>query len=187
MVDAYLCNVKYWLIHILFFLVPILSLAQVTENGKPLPTLDHNENSLFYLQRTKNTNTIVYELNRTEDGSLDEDNPVKVYWRHFEVGKEVTNDLSFFEKASVYGVSSQKIAKGFKIKLKAFKKRSIHLLKNKAGDFVGQMRINGKMAQLNRICVESREGIILPTVLHVDLFGTDLTTGESVIERVLPD
>ncbi|MFT5278420.1 MAG: hypothetical protein ACI9P8_000045 [Bacteroidia bacterium] len=180
-------NVKRWFSHILFFLVPILSLAQVTDTGKPLPTLDDNENSLFYLQRTKNTNTIVYELNRTEDGRLDEDDPVKVYWRHFEVGKDVTNDLSFFEKASVYGVNSQKIANGFKIKLKAFKNRAINLVKNKAGDFVGQMQINGKMARLDRIYVESREGMILPTVLHVDLFGTDLTTGESVIERVLPN
>ena len=172
---------------IAFLLGPCLSLAQMTDTGKPLPTLDKNENSLFYLQRTKNTNTIVYELNRTENGNLNEDDPVKVYWRHFEVGKDVTNDLSFFESVSVYGVSTQRTASGFKIKLKAFKDRAINLVKNKAGDFVGQMQINGKMARLDRIYVESREGMIMPTVLHVDLFGTDLTTGESVTERVLPD
>lgn len=171
---------------IAFLLVPCLSLAQMTDTGKPLPTLDGNENSLFYLQRTKNTNTIVYELNRTDDGNLDEDDPVKVYWRHFEVGTNVTNDLSFFEKVSVYGVSSQKTASGFKIKLKAFKDRAINLVKDKAGQFVGQMLINGKMVRLDRIYVESREGMIMPTVLHVDLFGTDPLTGESIIERVTP-
>jgi hypothetical protein len=179
--------VRNQIIYLFFFLTPVLSFAQVTDTGKHLPTPDSNDNSLFYLQRTKNTNTIVYELNRTDDGKLDENNPVKVYWRHFEVGDDVINDLSFFEKASVYGVNIQKRADGFTLKLKAFKDRAINLVKGKAGGFVGKIQINGKMARLDRIYVESREGIILPTVLHVDLFGTDLQTGESVIERVLPD
>jgi hypothetical protein len=59
-------------------------------------------------------------------------------------------------------------------------------MKNKLGHYVGQIIINGKRAILQRIFIEAKEGLITPTVLHVDLFGIDPVSGASVTERIIP-
>lgn len=164
-------------------------LAQTTDNGKTLPTPEKTEKDLFFLQRTKNTNTIMYELNLNEDGSLNDDDPVHVYWRHYELGPKVKNELGYFERTHAYGVITEKVKDkigAYSVKLKAFKKRAVNLARDKAGKFVATMNINGKMAILQRIYVKSEEGVITPTVIHVDLFGIDPETGEAVTERVFP-
>lgn len=163
--------------------------AQTTDNGKALPTPERNEKDLFFLQRTKNTNTIMYELNLNEDGSLNDDEPVHVYWRHYELGPKVKNELGYFERAHAYGVVTEKVkgkAQEYSVKLKAFKKRAVRLAKDKTGKFVARMKINGKDALLDRIYVKSEEGTIMATVIHVDLFGIDPETGDSITERVFP-
>ena len=162
--------------------------AQTTENGKTLIMPDLTETDLFFLQRTKNTNTIMYELNLNEDGSLNTDEPVHVYWRHYELGPNVKNEMGYFPKTA-YGVISEKLkdqADIYLIKLNAFKKRAVKLAKDKTGKFVAKMKINGKDALLNRIYVDSKEGVLKPTINHVDLFGTDPETGKAVTERVFP-
>lgn len=162
--------------------------AQTTENGKTLIMPDLTETDLFFLQRTKNTNTIMYELNLNEDGTLNSDEPVHVYWRHYELGPNVKNEMGYFPKTA-YGVISEKLknkAEQYSIKLKAFKKRAVILTKDKKGKFVAKMKINGKDALLKRIYVDSKEGLISPTINHVDLFGIDPQTGKAVTERVMP-
>jgi hypothetical protein len=175
---------------LLFFLLSTcLSFAQTTENDKTLISPELTENDLFFLQRTKNTNTIMYELNMNEDGTLNEDEPVNVYWRHYELGPNVKNEMGYFPKTHAYGVVSEKLqdkVDEYSIQLKAFKKKALKLAKDKTGKFVAKMAINGKEALLNRIYVNSEEGVFTATVIHVDLFGTDPETGEAVTERVFP-
>ncbi len=173
---------------LILLLIAVEGFSQTTENGKTLITPDLTETDLFYLQRTKNTNTIMYELNLNEDGSLNTDEPVHVYWRHYELGLNVKNEMGYFPKTA-YGVISEKLkdkADTYLIKLKAFKKRAVKLAKDKTGKFVAKMKINGKEVLLDRIYVKSEEGLISPTVIHVDLFGIDPVTGDSVTERVFP-
>ena len=44
------------------------------------PTPPASSERLFYVQRTPNANTIVYDLNLNSDGKLNAEQPVKVYW-----------------------------------------------------------------------------------------------------------
>ena len=57
----------------------IFSITNVAISQDKFPTPAGNPKQLFYLQRTSNTNTIVYELNY-KNGLLDEDEPVHVFW-----------------------------------------------------------------------------------------------------------
>ncbi|MBL0036007.1 MAG: DUF4833 domain-containing protein, partial [Flavobacteriales bacterium] len=51
------------------------------------PAPPASKDLLFYIQRNKNANTIVYEANRDATGKLVSDDPVKVNWiRHTERG-----------------------------------------------------------------------------------------------------
>ena len=57
------------------------------------------KNQLFYLQRTTNTNTIIYSLNVNDKGELDESTPVKVFWIRYPEGG-MRKELNFIQKAN---------------------------------------------------------------------------------------
>ena len=61
----------------------------------PVPA--KNKNMLFYLQRTFNRNTIVFELNRMKDNTLDTINPVKLHWIRYEEDSQKA-DLTAFQR-----------------------------------------------------------------------------------------
>jgi hypothetical protein len=173
----------------LFLFISMPAVAQITLNGKSLPTPVGSDNMLFYLQRSKNTNTVVYEAQVNQAGQLTGDVPVRAYWRDFELGENVRNDLNYVENKMAYGVETEELKDGsgtYLMRLKAFKERAVTVAKNKLGRYEGLMEINGRKAILKRIFIEAKEGLMTPTVVHVDLFGIDPETGESVFERILP-
>lgn len=177
----------FWIL--LFLLFTSSAVAQTTLNGKQLPTPPASDNTLFYLQRSKNTNTVIYESKVDQTGQLVRDLPVNAYWLDYELGENVKTDLNYFERTAVYGVETEDLKDGkgsYLMRLKAFKNCAVTITKNNAGKYVGLMEINGKMAVLKRIYIEAKEGLLTPTVIHVDFFGTDPTTGESVFERIFP-
>ncbi len=172
----------------LFVLICSSAMGQTNLNGKQLPTPPKSANMLFYLQRSKNTNTVVYEMAKDVKGVVSTEDPVHPYWINYEE-KGAKSDLSAFERRAVYGVDIEALKDRkdvYSMKLKAFDKRSITVVKDKLGNYVGEISINGKTANLKRIFIEAKEGLISPTVVHVDLFGTDPVTGASVFERILP-
>ena len=174
---------------VLLLLLSTAAVGQTTINGKKLPTPPKSENMLFYLQRSKNTNTVVYEVQKDSKGVLSSETPVHPYWINYEEVGNKKSDLSAFERKAVYGVDVEAVKDrkdAYVMKLKAFNKRSITLMKDKLGHYVGQIIINGKRAILQRIFIEAKEGLITPTVLHVDLFGIDPVSGASVTERIIP-
>ena len=174
----------------IFLLMSIPAVAQTTLNGKQLPIPKASENTLFYLQRSKNTNTVMYEAKVDQTtGQLVRDLPVNAYWLDYEVGENVKSDLSYFERTAVYGVEAEEAKDGngsYIMRLKAFKDRAVTVARNKLGKYVGLMTINGRKAILKRIYIEAKEGMLTPTVVHVDLFGIDPKTGEKVFERIIP-
>lgn len=168
---------------------PILAWSQTTLTGKALPQPKLTDNSLFYLQRTKNTNTVVYDAVPEAQGKLNAKKPIDAYWLHYESEGGKRADLSTFEQMAVYGVDYEEIKDGrgsYLMRLKAFKDRAVTVSRNEVGKFVGFMNINGKKAILKRIYIEAKEGLISPTVLWVDLFGIDPATGQAVTERIRP-
>ena len=79
---------------LLFVFIGILFLqingyANILINTEPQDTFPvpvNIKNQLFYLQRTTNTNTVVYALNINAKGVLDESTPVKVFWIRYPEG-----------------------------------------------------------------------------------------------------
>jgi hypothetical protein len=68
-------------------------------NGSEIyyPTPPASINRLFYVQRTPNSNTIVYDLNIANDGKPDVQDPVKVYWiKYAENGQK--EELNFIQR-----------------------------------------------------------------------------------------
>lgn len=145
------------------------------------------ENSLFFIQRNKNTNTVVYDLRKGKDHQVNSRNPIDVYWlRYGDKGERA--ELSWLQEVFAYGYRSRKNKEegGFNIKLKAYGERTIHL-KQVEGIWKPILQINDRNCVLENIYVYADESRLFPDVIHVDIYGTELSTGRPQFERIFND
>jgi phosphatidylglycerophosphate synthase len=151
----------------------------------PIPKF--NNRTQFYVQRTPNTNTIMYELNM-KNGTLDDDNPVHVYWIRYANGGG-TQELSFIQRKFAYGVKVNKLApEKYKLLFAAYDKIPFYLMKSTAGIFHTYVELDGKMMVLNRIYIRIDPGgtFWAPNVKYVEFKVTDIASGKTVIKRINP-
>lgn len=153
---------------------------------KDFPTPPKKANSLFFIQRNKNKNTIVYDANLTADGTYDASKPIDVYWlRYGSTGERA--ELSWLQRTFAFGYKAKndKYTKdSFWVTLTAYDGRKIHLEKTKDGKPVATMTIKGKYCRLEKIWVYADESGTWPNVLHVDIHGVDMISGKPYMERI---
>lgn len=146
---------------------------------------------LFYLQRTVDRNTLIYELNYEASGQLNENKPVKIYWIDFEDGAKIS-PLTFAQSKFAYGIGSElidKVKKVYEIHLVSYKKIKFYLQPaGKNNHYQVHAHILGKPALLTSIFVNIVGGTYLkPVVSYVELNGEDLKTGAKISEKIRPD
>jgi hypothetical protein len=142
---------------------------------------------LFYLQRTPNSNTIVYDINIDKSGKPDTDEPVKAYWIRF-AEKGQVQDLNYIQRKFAYGLTSKALNNGnYDIRFVSYKKFPLTLMKAADGKYHIFAFISQKQVILNRIFVKIEGGSFwLPNVLYVEVNGTDPNTGKEMVERFKP-
>ncbi|MDB5273221.1 MAG: CDP-alcohol phosphatidyltransferase [Chitinophagaceae bacterium] len=173
--------------------IPDLFIGHPMENECHLDTLPVpplNKNMLFYLQRTTNKNTVVYELNLKEDGSLDEEEPVHPYWiRYTEDGGKA--ELSYIQRNYAYGlhaVLTDKKANTYKLNFVSYGKLDIYLMKSTADQaYHTYVKLDGKLIMLQKIFVRIEGGTFwFPHVPYVDITGKDTGSGKLISHRFIP-
>lgn len=144
-------------------------------------------NQMFYLQRTHNTNTIICELNYNNNGQLNEDNPVHVYWIRYPEGG-VKKELSYIQRVFAYGIKSNKINNGvYKLNFVSYSKQKFILRKSpKDNKYHVFATIHQKEAILTRVFVKTDNSGTFwkPHVVYFELKGIDALTGQELIERL---
>ncbi|MBQ7444287.1 MAG: DUF4833 domain-containing protein [Bacteroidaceae bacterium] len=140
------------------------------------------EGRLFCFERSTNRNYICYDVNLRDDGHLDTDNPIHVYWIRVEEGGG-RKELTFIQRKLAFGykVVTRKTDE-VTIHLTAYNKLLIRICRHQ-GRWLARATIGGHEAQLDKLFAQMRS----PNSLHceyVDLFGRDLTTQEAVTERI---
>lgn len=146
------------------------------------------KNQLFYLQRTPNTNTIVYSLNEDENGKLNEEEPIHVFWIRYEEDSS-QKELSFIQRHYAYGLKYNKINEDkYEVRFVSYKKYTFYLIRPKAGEkFRAYTKIGGDWAVLNRIFLKIEGGTFwFPHVVYVELTGIDPHSGDEVYTRFTP-
>jgi phosphatidylglycerophosphate synthase len=150
----------------------------------PVPPV--NGNSLFYLQRTPNINTVLYEINQT-NGTPDKDEPVKIQWIRY-TEKRQRQDLSWIQRRFAYGLKEKDMGNGiFELRFYAFKKVPLYLKKwsvdNKQHVFVD---ISGRQAILNRVYLRIDPGGTFwsPNVKYLEVTGVDTENGKELVQRI---
>ncbi len=179
------------LLNCLALLISLRNNAQsiVPYNG-PFPVPPINKNRLFYLQRTINRNTLIYEINYNADGAVNRKNPVIIYWIDYDNGEKISQ-LTYIQNKFAYGIVSDEIKEAktlFKINLVSYKKIDMYLKPTgKNGSYEMHVIINGKPCILDNILIHITGGTYLkPVVSSIELTGKELFTGKEVVEKIKP-
>lgn len=148
----------------------------------PTPT---GKNLLFFLQRTPDANTVIYELNFKGE-VLDPEAPVKGSWiRYEEHGK--TKELTPIEKKFAYGVKCKDLGNDqFEIRLMAYKKMPMYLMKSPLDHkYHIYIKDEGKHFLLKRVFVKVNGGSFwFPKVAYIELITANSETGREILKRI---
>lgn len=155
------------------------------QNTFPVPPV--SDKTLFYIQRTPNHNTIIYDLN-AEGEQIDEENPVHAYWiRYGEEGQK--EELSYIQRHYAYGLKTKKINDDrYELRFVSYKKLPFYIDKSPRDNrYHIQATINGKAIEVKRVFLQIEGGSFwFPNVVCAEVKGVDPVTGKEVIELFKP-
>ena len=169
-----------------FTVLMFASVFAEAQTNYPVPP--RTDKTLFYLQRTHNRNTIMYESNQLPSGNLNPDEPVAIHWIRYEEGGNRA-ELSFVQRRA-FGLSFAPV-KGnddtYILKFNNLKSRIVFLLKN-GEHYRAFTTINKESAEMLSVYIQSSTnslGIPL-SVEYVELRGISVKTKTLVTERFKP-
>lgn len=149
------------------------------------PVPPYTKKSLFYIHRNLNNHSVVYEVNLTEKGGINPDNPFKIYWiRYGEKNKY--KELNYMERTFAYGLKAEPLKNGrIRAAFVAKKERTIDVFIDDKGQATALMNIDNKISKLVKIFVQVAEDGWWPKVAYVEFFGTDFKTNLPTYEKLL--
>jgi len=175
----------------------IISMTLLTLLLLPLSGWSKDLN-LFVIQRSKNTNEVQYQLHVNDHCQIVSDKPVDAFWHLRAVSPEQTEPLSDLEHMA-YGVTNQKVAEnrvsfdlGVLEHFRALEQRSITATvrydpSTATCTLTVQTAINGQVAALERMYVQTDDRLVRPKVMYIDVYGTSLASSPTAVkERIDP-
>lgn len=151
------------------------------------PVPNHVPGLLFYIQRDPNTNTICYQLNVDKQGKISEKNPVNTFWIRYPEGG-VKKDLNYLQRKFAYGINSKAIGNAsYELRSVAYSKLPLYLRRDTRNEYHVYTSIDKKECILNRVFIRIDGGTFWsPNVLYIELKGTEIATGKTIIQRIKP-
>lgn len=170
------------------FLICIAVVCNFTgtnRNAIDFPVPPHTKKSLFYIHRSPNIHTVVYDVNLLKNNTIDPNDPVKVYWIRFGE-KNKYKDLNYMEKTFAYGVKCESLGNArYRAQFVAKKEKSMDVYLDEKGQATAIMKVNGKMSKLIKMFVQVAEEGWWPKVAYVEFFGTELKTNLPTYEKLI--
>lgn len=162
--------------------------VEIETNIYPKP--EGINNLLFYVQRTINSNTIVYTLNQDKDGNLNEKEPIKAYWVKYAQGGKI-DPLTYIQRNYAYGIQSKMVdaeKKTFSFEFVSYHKKQFYLLKSASDKkYHVYSFINNKLSILNNILVKIEGGTFwVPNVKYAEVKAFDPSALTEVTEIIKP-
>ncbi|SEJ12035.1 protein of unknown function [Dyadobacter sp. SG02] len=142
---------------------------------------------LFYIQRDPNTNTICYQLNVDKQGRISEKNPVNTFWIRYPEGG-IRKELNYLQRKFAYGINSKAIGNAnYELRSVAYSKLPLYLRRDTRNEYHVYTNIDKKECILSRVFIRIDGGTFWsPNVLYIELKGTEIATGKTIIQRIKP-
>ena len=152
-------------------------------------TLLANQSSrqpLFKIERNKNANIVQYDVQIGPDGKLERNRPIVVYWiRLAEQGQ--IKKLSWIQKTFAYGFRAGHDRESDSVSLDMYIDIGQPIkVQYKNGLYRAMVKINGKSSQLVKIFIHAHGKGLSTRVDYIELYGTDLSTGDDTYLRFIP-
>lgn len=158
------------------------------ENMYPKP--EGIDNLLFYVQRTINSNTIVYTLNQDTNGKINEQEPISAYWVKFAQGGK-KEQLTYIQKKYAYGLRSKLLDRDkgvFMVEFVSYDKKQLYLIKSiHDNKYHVYSYIKNRLSIVRNIFVQIEGGTFwLPNVKYVELTAIDPNNSSVLTETIKP-
>ncbi len=157
--------------------------------ARPDLPVPHEPNQLFYLQRSKNANTVIYAANMAKPGLLDTKKPVEVYWRAYQYPDAPHEELSFIERTMVYGVSPKPVpgeTNKYHARIGSYFDRDFIVDVDDKGMPEAVIEMDGHKAKLVSVYLQMDESGMLPKLVYGDIYGIDKESGRVLHEHLEP-
>jgi hypothetical protein len=143
--------------------------------------------SVFHIDRNKNRNQVHYGVHVDDQCRPVGTDPVYNYWLKREKNPPVVEDLHYYQQAA-YGFKKQEVKKDSRIevRLRALPDRELVIRVTKVEQHCKAetfMTIDGNEAYLEKVFVFADEGILVPTVRYIELYGRS-NDGHAVYEKI---
>lgn len=152
------------------------------------PAAAGTADSAFHIDRNKNRNQVHYGVRLDEACRPVGPEPVYNYWLRRERDPVEVEELSYFQQAA-YGFQKQNIESDgrIEVRLRALPDRQVVVRATPvdgACKTEAFLTIGGEQAYLDKIFVFAEEGVLLPTVRYIELFGHS-NDGHAVYEKIV--
>lgn len=146
----------------------------------PIPGEPHQ---LFYIQRSTNSNTIVYTARYNKAGALDARKPAQAYWRRFNTTGE-RMALRPFERRFAFGMKIREFDNAGEWIVNAVAAPQFPMRLRQTGPFEAQVltSIGGRNAHPVYCFIDVDEAGVLPRVTGMSMHGVDAATGRAISE-----
>lgn len=143
-------------------------------------------NQLFYVQRSPNSNTVVYAARLDAQGNFDSRAPVEAFWRKFNIDGS-RQPLNFIERMMAYGVKleAHKAGQPFAFTIASLPQRRLTLSMDARHHPQATMAIGSRTVKVVYVYLQVEESGLMPNVPSLDIFGIDTANGKAVHEHLI--
>jgi hypothetical protein len=170
----------YVLASILITVILLFSFTDGTKKETPI------NNYLFKIDRSKDANIVMYNLNLNDSGHLNSNKPITIYWiKNSKKGN--IEPLTWIQKKYAYGLKYTAITEDFAtFKFVSYDKLTF-TLKKVEEKFNVYTKFDDRLVKLNRIYVQIDGGTFwIPNVTEVKIIATEVKTGKETIKTIYP-
>lgn len=159
--------------------------GKLDSTATDFPVPPYSKKSLFYIHRNLNNHAVVYEVNTLKNGSIDSEEPFKIYWNRAGE-KQKYRELNYMERTFAYGLKKEALGNGkYRGTFVAKKEKYIDAYLDDKGQATALIKIDNKLSKLVKIFVQVAEDGWWPKVAYVEFFGTDFKTNLPTYEKLL--
>ena len=173
--------------HLLTGFLLIINLHAIqAQTSYPLPP--KTDKMLFYLQRSFNKNTIIFETEFSADNILNSERPVKMYWKRYEEDGRIA-ELSFIQR-KIFGLKCTPIDEtksSFLLVNNRFRRFEIIVKKSITGNYRAYSEINNQLTELESVFIKATNNPLgIPISFeYIEVSGISTENGKKNTERIM--